>query len=100
LTSQLTVALLYLSPQGGEIGEGKMSKQELRYKGYTAVKEGMSGWYQWVIYAPKDQGICGGVRELEGEQAGLFAVEFFRNGRIIGVDVPSIEEGIDWRIAK
>jgi hypothetical protein len=73
-----------------------MSKETIKHKGYTVVKEAMSGWYEWVIYAPKDEGICGGVKEVSGE----FAVEFFINGEIVGFVEDSIQTGLDYCIAK
>jgi hypothetical protein len=101
LTPKLAVALLYLSPQGGEIGEEKMSKVIIKHKGYTVVKEPMAGWYEWTMYGPAD-GICGGVKEVEGE----FAVEFFDRSKrfegfneIVGFVAESIELGIEQYLA-
>jgi hypothetical protein len=77
--------------RGSRNGEEAMSKETIKHKGYTVVKECMSGWYQWVIYAPKDEGICGGVREEDG----TFFVEFFRNGEIVSFVEDSIVLGLE-----
>jgi hypothetical protein len=73
-----------------------MSKETIKHKGYTVVKECMSGWYQWVIYGPADAGICGGVREDDG----TFFVEFFRNGEIVSFVEDSIVLGLEKGLSK
>lgn len=78
-----------------------MSKEIIKHKGYTVVKEPMAGWYEWTMYGPAD-GICGGVKE----HAGQFNIDFFvRSMRIegmneiVGFTADSIESGIEQYLA-
>jgi hypothetical protein len=67
-----------------------MSKETIKYKGYTAERIGLSGWYQWTIYGPADAGIVGAVKEYDE----YFDVEFFQNGNIISFSAGTIQTGI------